>query len=514
MSDELILDVSFDSQTVTDATENWTLSGTPNVTYEQISGGSGYSLVTGKSGTPPTLVAVDQEAIYNEYTIDFNLYVKPSYTDAGWFSFFNLNTGVHYTGDYKARVYNGLMINLEVGSSTDAMVTIDSPTGRWIHITIISEYDSDTRAYTAYLYVDSVLRTYKQGTRQNGSPFAIGEKLVLFNRGGSTFYLPNTPGLAIDKLTVIAGIHVPNQTPAISLPNLSRVFNNFCTWLSSQLSAVAKSGSYNDLSDKPTISTVNDGTLTIQQNGTNVQTFTANASTNKTANIQCVDLSTAQTIGGAKTFYTSATTYPIIKLRTAFIEQGLYDSDNLRGVAFRCADKNDAILGDFGYKTERTGEVGSYFSARTKVNNTQTTREVKLRFKPGSTDCELVPDTTNLIDLGTSTNKWKSINGLNPGALSLPGTGVIDISSNITVLDGTTANKFTPQVNGWLHINGTGTDASIYAIQGRVGMKSTGNQASSRCAVLVPVVAGAEVAVTCKLSTLTWANITPCQGNV
>ena len=172
--------------------------------------------------------------------------------------------------------------------------------------------------------------------------------------------------------------------------------------------AVATSGAYSDLTGTPTIPTVNDATLTIQQNGVNVQTFTANASTNATANIQCVDLTNNQTVGGAKTFYTSATSYPIIKLKTAFIEQGLYDSDNLRGVAFRCADKNDAILGDFGYKTERTGEVGSYFSARTKVNNTQTTREVKLRFKPGSTDCELVPDTTNLIDLGGSSYQWNN----------------------------------------------------------------------------------------------------------
>ena len=45
------------------------------------------------------------------------------------------------------------------------------------------------------------------------------------------------------------------------------------------------SGSYNDLTDKPTIPTVNNATLTIQKNGTNVQTFTANASSNKTANI-------------------------------------------------------------------------------------------------------------------------------------------------------------------------------------------------------------------------------------
>ena len=40
---------------------------------------------------------------------------------------------------------------------------------------------------------------------------------------------------------------------------------------------VATSGSYNDLSNKPTIPTVNNKTLTIQKNGTTVETFTANA---------------------------------------------------------------------------------------------------------------------------------------------------------------------------------------------------------------------------------------------
>lgn len=51
------------------------------------------------------------------------------------------------------------------------------------------------------------------------------------------------------------------------------------------LKTVAFSGSYNDLSDKPTIPTVNNGTLTIQKNGTSVATFTANQSGNSTANI-------------------------------------------------------------------------------------------------------------------------------------------------------------------------------------------------------------------------------------
>ena len=48
------------------------------------------------------------------------------------------------------------------------------------------------------------------------------------------------------------------------------------------LATVATSGSYSDLSNKPTIG---NATLTIQKNGTSVDTFTANATSNKTINI-------------------------------------------------------------------------------------------------------------------------------------------------------------------------------------------------------------------------------------
>ena len=51
------------------------------------------------------------------------------------------------------------------------------------------------------------------------------------------------------------------------------------------LATVAKTGAYGDLSGRPTIPTVNNATLTIQKNGATVDTFTANASANKTINI-------------------------------------------------------------------------------------------------------------------------------------------------------------------------------------------------------------------------------------
>ena len=61
--------------------------------------------------------------------------------------------------------------------------------------------------------------------------------------------------------------------------------NKLAASLVSGLATVATSGSYNDLSNKPNIPTVNNGKLTIQKNGTDVATFTANQSSPVTANI-------------------------------------------------------------------------------------------------------------------------------------------------------------------------------------------------------------------------------------
>ena len=52
-----------------------------------------------------------------------------------------------------------------------------------------------------------------------------------------------------------------------------------------ELATVAISGDYNDLSNKPTTPTVNDATITIQRNSATVDSFTVNASQNKSINI-------------------------------------------------------------------------------------------------------------------------------------------------------------------------------------------------------------------------------------
>ena len=81
---------------------------------------------------------------------------------------------------------------------------------------------------------------------------------------------------------------IPTKTSDLTNDSgfIDKDVNNLTNYTkTSSLATVATSGSYSDLSNKPTIPTVNDATLTIQKNGTTVETFTANSSSNKTANI-------------------------------------------------------------------------------------------------------------------------------------------------------------------------------------------------------------------------------------
>lgn len=67
-------------------------------------------------------------------------------------------------------------------------------------------------------------------------------------------------------------------------------------YINGKLATVATSGSYNDLSNKPTIPTVNNGTLTMQVEGTTKTTFTANQSSASTFNITSSDLGLSQAL--------------------------------------------------------------------------------------------------------------------------------------------------------------------------------------------------------------------------
>lgn len=101
---------------------------------------------------------------------------------------------------------------------------------------------------------------------------------------------PNVPSKTSDLI---------NDSNFVSDANYVHTDNNYTTTEKNKLSKIASGAEVNVQSDwsqsdntkddyiknKPTIPTVNNGTFTIQKNGNNIQTFSANQSTNATANI-------------------------------------------------------------------------------------------------------------------------------------------------------------------------------------------------------------------------------------
>ena len=109
--------------------------------------------------------------------------------------------------------------------------------------------------------------------------------------GGSTYTAGN--GISIDQndeisidTSVVAELSdLPTKTSDLTNDGSD---NTSVYVEADELATVATSGSYADLSNKPTIPIVNDGTLTIQHNGTTKGTFTANQSTASTVNIETI----------------------------------------------------------------------------------------------------------------------------------------------------------------------------------------------------------------------------------
>lgn len=170
--------------------------------------------------------------------------------------------------------------------------TIDNETtGTWVYrMRLITELDGDMWYQGCY----------SNGTANNWTYGAWRRVANTGDIGNATLTIQKN-GTNVQTFTANA---TSNKTANITVPTKTSDLTNDgsdggSTYVEAdQLATVAASGSYNDLTDKPTIPTVNDATLTIQKNGTNVQTFTANSSSSKVANIQVPNLQTSDTDPG------------------------------------------------------------------------------------------------------------------------------------------------------------------------------------------------------------------------
>ena len=132
----------------------------------------------------------------------------------------------------------------------------------------------------------------------------------------------------------------------------------------------------------------------------------------------------------------------------------------------------------------------------------------------------IIPGDNNATDLGTSDNKWKSLNGVNPGALSFPRIGTtantdyIDVSGNID-LSTTASQTFTAPATGWFCISfryDKVTLCRISAANMRGDCVPLGSDGYVGC--YIPVTEGVTITVRVNATAIYNARIYLCQGNV
>ena len=208
-------------------------------------------------------------------------------------------------------------------------------------------------------------------------------------------------------------------------------------------------------------------------------------------------------------------------------EQGVTPA-NLTSLYLQFIDKNNSSFGAIGFHQDSSGYTFLNILAGDKyANGAKSTSGSLIRnqFRMGTTSAgvmyqsfdgywgsSLTPLTNNTYDLGTSSLKWKTLNGINPGALSLP-----DSSKSVTIDTTGYANSnnfyWKPPSDGWLFININ--HCSLASIKTQIGEYYI-NQPSGWYRNTVPVAKNKQVILlfACQSSDVPTLTFYPCLGNV
>lgn len=207
-----------------------------------------------------------------------------------------------------------------------------------------------------------------------------------------------------------------------------------------------------------------------------------------------VTTDTDQSITSLKTITTASS--PQLRVKSTSLDLTNTAVTSYRTISIRAIDKNDTTLGQISWNYKASDNTG-------RLNLAQTARDavtggIIIQHNGSNSTTDIMPyDTTNDHNLGTSTNKWKTLNGINPGALSLP-----DFTSETGVSLSAGANTYTPVLSGWLSISTTG---DISVVCGNFCHKATDM-------ISVPVIAGKTYTVTMPASATGY--FYSCLGNV
>ena len=229
-----------------------------------------------------------------------------------------------------------------------------------------------------------------------------------------------------------------------------------------------------------------------------------------------------ETVGGIKSFSsdlsiantdTTANT-PNLNLRNYKVDRGT-TATGVQAITF--LDKNAKALTLIESRRISNGNTGTnILTYNTDDSNNTVSGGVSII--KSKTDTSFSPNADNAVTCGRALAKWSDVqtykvNALEPSSLSLPSgnvSDVIDISSYITALDGT-SNSYTVPANGWISIAVVGI---FIAIVSSSWSDSRLRASSGNVRMLYPVLKNETVSISIEGTTLAYARFIPCQGNV
>ena len=280
---------------------------------------------------------------------------------------------------------------------------------------------------------------------------------------------------------------------------------------------VSLTSSKQDTLSTAQLAAVNSGitSAAVQQISTNT-----GAIATKAADSAVVHLAGTETISGDKTFTgADSFTHDVRAVTGQSVPIAENPSAEIVGNNFRFVD-NDRFWGQFVPVWRTDGS----FSVELGISNWTTTGSqgywvlgTKVSKDFGTLDFYTSHFNANL---GTSSNKWRTLNGINPGALCLQNFDA-GITLDTTDWDktgkfGADANFWTPTVNGWLTVlvNGTPGSGWVQLSQADSLGQFSICLSTGYAWATIPAVANTSCKICLLCSTVVFAKFYPCLGNV
>lgn len=202
-----------------------------------------------------------------------------------------------------------------------------------------------------------------------------------------------------------------------------------------------------------TLDTLNE-LATALGNDPNFATTIANQIGSKANDSDVVHKSGSETITGKKTFNDTVTSNKTGRILNCFDDNLSPDTDinglppvgHTNGMYF--VTKENHTYANTQVKVFTDGIVSNELNVY-KYNDFSVNRGVALQIRQDSSS-SFYPKTSNNIDLGGLTNKWKTFNGINPGALSLPNLSDAHTSILGYITKFNDSNYYIPLADGYI----------------------------------------------------------------